>query len=197
MNPNKEDLKRDFVDCVSYLLQSNQSEGTALYNFLLHYSKRFQNPHIDVHEVIVEGVKRGIEWIGKNGEAIIFPEAWLRITCLNILKDEVKYIVKTEQKSERLSQISCSEVTHPLKPELIDQLEFLDCAMKKLSEDDRLLIHLRFFKNKNYDQIQRHYELFHGESISLPALRKRESRAMKKLKEHFFVLYQEGSIQPK
>ena len=195
MKSNKEKLKRDFIDRVSYSLQSNQFEGTALYKFLTHYSKRFQNPHIDIHEVITEGVKRGIEWIDKNDEAIKVPEAWLRVTCLNILKDEVKDIVKTEKKVERLLQINCSEATPPLKPELIDQLEYLDRAMERLSEDDRLLIKLKFFQYKSYDQIQKHYEHFHGEVISLSALRKRESRAMKRLKKHFFVLYQEGSIQ--
>lgn len=145
MTIDKDKLKREFTSCISHLLQSNQFEGTALCKFLIHYSKRFQNSHIDIYEVIIEGVKRGIEWIDKNEKAIEFPEAWLRITCLNILRDKVKDIVKTERKSEQLLNNDFSEATPPPQPELIDQLEYLDCAMQKLSEDDRLLIKLRFF----------------------------------------------------
>ena len=186
---SKEKLKSLFVGQVRYLLQFNQFKGTALCMFLRHYAKRWQNSHIDLYEVIVEGVRRGIEYIEKNGKEIRSPEAWLRLTCLNILKDKINKTIREEKKVENISLIQCLCSTSSAQPELMEKLDYLDQAMKYLSEGDRLLIHLKFFEYKTYEQIQHYYLLLYGEEISIPALRKRESRAIKRLKNHFFTLY--------
>ena len=189
----KQRLKNLFVDRISSLLQLNHFKGTTLYRFLQHHAKKWQNDHIDLHEVLVEGVRRGIEHIDNTGEEIRSPEAWLRSTCLNILKDAVKHTVRDEKKVENVSLIQSLIDSSPPKPELLEQLEYLDEALEFLSEDDRRLIFLRFFEGKKYEEIQQDLLIYYDQKVSLPALRKRESRALQKLKQCFFTLYDEQS----
>ena len=185
----KEKLKGLFVDRISSLLQLNHFKGTTLYRFLQHHAKKWQNDHIDIHEVLVEGVRRGIEHIDNTGEKIRSPEAWLRITCLNILKDAVKHTVRDEKKVENVSLVQSLIDSSLPKPELLEQLEYLDKALELLSEDDRRLIFLRFFERKRYEDIQQDLLIYYDEEVSLQALRKRESRALQRLKQYFFTLY--------
>lgn len=188
----KAELKQKFISEVSYLLQLNELKGTSLCKYLVHFAKRWHVPYADLDEIIMEGVRRGLEYIENNDDEIKSPEAWLRRVCLNILKDRINEIVKRERKTEAIALLMQSGQLPSAKIELVEQLEFLEQALNLLSPEDRLIIRLKFIHGKNYKQIQYQYEL-QGELVSIPALRKRESRALNRLREHFFSLYNGGA----
>jgi RNA polymerase sigma factor (sigma-70 family) len=189
-NDLKAKLKNDFCNAVSHLLAPNNFKGTSLYSSINRLAYKWNASHIDIHEIIIEGVKRGIEHIEKTGEAIKIPEAWLRKVCTHILSDEVEKIIREEKKVKQqeyeLSIVSYDAFSS--EPDLMNRLERSDEALRSLPPSDQEIIRLRFFEGKTYEQIQHYYEL-QEEVITIPALRKRESRALKRLRAKFFAIY--------
>jgi RNA polymerase sigma factor (sigma-70 family) len=187
-----DDLVYEFIAAVSYLLMPDEFKGTALYKFLIRFARQWQIAHIDLDDVVIEGVKRGIEYIRRHCQPIKKPEAWLRQVCLNILKGSVDRAIKEERKAAMVTTLA----QHPKSPliasELIEQLEYLEAALNQISNDDQTLIRMKFLHRKTYEQIRHHYKLM-AEGVSVPsiqALRKRESRALKRLRVHFLKLYE-------
>lgn len=190
----KRELKKNFVSQVSDIVHPNQFSGTALFMFLMSLSQRWNCTHVDIYgEVLTEAVKRGVAYIEDTGKEIYSPKAWLRRTSLNILKDKVKESVREEDKVEQVATLWSPKHKDKLSPELVEQLGYLDLAMKRLSKEDRRLIEMRFFESKQYDEIRYIYLSQDGKDISLVALRQRECRALKRLRQHFLVFY-EGDL---
>lgn len=187
-NQLQRERKQKFINQVSCLLQPDELKGTSLFKFLRHFAKRWHVSHVDIEEVITEGVKRGLNYIDTKQVEIHSPEAWLRQVCLNILRGKVEAIIKEEKKVQSVKILRRPSRSPLIETELIEQLEFLEAALERLSPDDRGMIRLRFIHGKNYKQIQYHYKL-QGQGVSIQALRKRESRALQRLKEYFFDLY--------
>lgn len=193
-----QDLINVFIQAVSYLLLPNEYKGTALYKYLVQIAKAYHLPINEIDAILNEGIKRGIDYIRKNREPIRNPEAWLRPVCLNIMRDRVNANVRHEQKAQRVSEIILPLKNPLAETELLEQLEYLDQALTELSESDQLLIRMKFWQGKTYEQIQYHYKLMSEGSTekepvpSIPALRKRESRALEKLRKIFFSIYEEA-----
>jgi RNA polymerase sigma factor (sigma-70 family) len=185
-------LVNEFILAVSNLLLPNEFKGTALYGFLIGFKRRWNIFHVDLDEVIVEAVKRGIEYIRKHDEPIRKPEAWLRPVCLNILRHKVDVMVKDERKSEMMTVLAQPSKDPLMESEFIEQLEYLDLALNRLSREDQEIIRMKFIHRKTYDQIRHHYKLM-AEDAQVPsvqALRKRESRALKRLRAIFLNIYE-------
>lgn len=187
-------LQQQFKTEVCNLLLPNHAKGTAFLRFLAHYIHKWHIKSVDPFDVLLEGILRGLRVIEQTGKSIEKPEAWLRGTCLNILKDKVKYSKKNEQLVHDLAvwhSAHSSRSEDPLvQSELLEQLETLQEAYQQLPILDREIIHLRFFSGKTYKQIQRTYELLNGQLIQEATLRKREARALKRLEKIFLKLYQ-------
>jgi DNA-directed RNA polymerase specialized sigma24 family protein len=180
-------LKDEFSRQVSDLISPHNFKGSSLYAFIKKRAKIWNAGHLDAYEIIVEGVRRGIEHIEKKGEPIRKPEGFLRIVCLNILRDEVDKMIREEKETERRGkELGDAYRISSYQPDLMDHLEYADKALRSLPSKDRELIKLRFFEGKTYEQIQHYYEL-QGEAVSIPALRRRGSRALKHLRAKFFV----------
>jgi RNA polymerase sigma factor (sigma-70 family) len=191
---DQDPLVTDFLQAVSHLLQPNEFKGTALYKFLVGMARRWHLSDVDIDDVLLEAVKRGIEYIRRNGRPIEKPEAWLRRVCLNILKAQVNAAIKAEQR-QTLAAATVQQTPHPLEQsELIEQLEYLEAALNRLTSQDQALIRMRFLQRQSYGQIRRHYELTApGQPApSEQTLRKRESRALQRLRLVFFELYRQG-----
>ncbi len=181
---------------VSLLLLPNDSRGTAFLRFLRHYIHKWHIKSVDPFDVLLEGTQRGLASIEQTGQPITKAEAWLRSTCLNVLKDKVKQSIKDEKLVQNLIVFYSVHPSHTENPlveaELLEQIEVLQEAFQRLSVPDQDILRLRFYGEKTYQQIQKTYETLHGQIIDVPALRKRESRALKRLKKLFTKLYQEG-----
>ncbi|MBW4483447.1 MAG: sigma-70 family RNA polymerase sigma factor [Tildeniella torsiva UHER 1998/13D] len=198
--PSSHDLVHEFVTEVSYLLMPDEFKGTALYKFLLRFARQWHIANIDLDDVVIEGVKRGVEYILRHDKPIKKPEVWLRQVCLNILRSRVDAAVKDERKAAMATQLAQHSKNPLVESELIEQLECLEIALNRLSKADQALIRMKFLHRKTYEQIRHHYKLMaevDGETLSVPSvqlLRKRESRALQRLKACFFELY-EGIVR--
>lgn len=186
------ELVYEFVTAVSYLLMSDEFKGTALYKFLIRFARQWHIPNVDLDEVIVEAVTRGIAYIRNHNQPIKKPEAWLRQVCLNILKNRVDGAIKDERKVTALTTLAHPAKSPLVESELIEQLEYLEVALNQLSKEDQSLIRMKFLHRKTYEQIRHHYKLMaQGDSVpTVQALRKRESRALMRLRETFLKLYE-------
>lgn len=189
-----DELVYEFVAAVSHLLMSYEFKGSALYKFLIRFARQWHIESVDLEDVIVESVVRGIEYIRRHNRPIQKPESWLRKVCLNILKGKVDTAIKDERKTIMVTTLAQHPNSPMVEAELIEQLAFLEDALNQLSEDDQMLIRMKFLQRKTYEQIRHHFKLMAeaGPVPTIQALRKRESRALQRLKSHFFELYQGG-----
>jgi RNA polymerase sigma factor (sigma-70 family) len=188
----KQKLKEDFCSEVSSHISPDNFKGTSLYSFIRNRSRNWHISHVDPNDIIIEGVKRGIEYIEKTGKAIEKPESWLRKVCMNILSDTVEQAIKEEKKIEgQKALLREMDRASESQPDLVDYLEFIDEALSSLSKNDQFLLKMRFLKGKSYEQIRHIYEL-QGEVVTVPALRKRESRAVQRLRKNFRRIHHEN-----
>jgi RNA polymerase sigma factor (sigma-70 family) len=198
-NPKKsksiEQKQFKFSAEVCRLLLPNDSQGTAFLRFLRHYINKWHIKFVDPFDVLLEGIERGLVFIEQTNQPITKAEAWLRQTCLNILKDKIKQSIKDEklvQNSIVFHSVHTSHTENPLvKAELLEQIETLQKAFQQLPSSDQDILRLRFYGEKTYQQIQKTYESLDGQIIHITALRKRESRALRRLKKLFVKLYQQ------
>lgn len=188
----KRELKKNFVSKVRDIIHPTQFSGTALFSFIKRNAQKWHciyDHKVIYEDVLVEAVRRGIAFIEDTGEEIHSPKTWLRGTSLNILRDMVKENIREEDKVTQMSLLLSLRNKDSNRLELAEQLKYLRLAMKELPPKDRHLIEMRFFKNKSYEEIQKLYLDTDGKEIKIPALRKRECRAIKRLKDKFFSLY--------
>ncbi|MBE9138420.1 sigma-70 family RNA polymerase sigma factor [Nodosilinea sp. LEGE 07088] len=182
----------EFMLSVSDLLTPDEFKGTALYKFLLQFSKQWYVAPVDLDDVMLEAVKRGLEHIQTHGQPIKTPAAWLRHVGLNILRDQVDATVKADRKSAMLSDLVRPARERLAEAELIKQLGYLQKALDRLSPDDQAILRMKFLQGKPYEQIRQHYTLRSqaAPALSIPALRKRESRALQRLRRVLLELDQ-------
>jgi DNA-directed RNA polymerase specialized sigma24 family protein len=190
---NHERLKEKFRKEVCCFLLPHNSQGTALLKFIEHYINKWRIITLDPYDVLIEAIYRGMQTIEEKGKPIKKSEAWLRGACLNILRDEVKHCEKSGKLTQEM-KIGHAVRTHSANPlvtaELLDQVEFLQQAYERLSSSDQDIIYQRFYLGKTYKQVQATYVRMNGQIIEASTLRKRESRALERLKAIFLDLYQ-------
>jgi RNA polymerase sigma factor (sigma-70 family) len=182
--------KQALVEAVSVHLAPHNFKGSSLLKFIDNCSKRWNNPldQEDIQDVLVEAIKRGLEYIEKTGKPIEKPEAWLKKTCLYVLRDTIRRRIQDEKYVRQESILLKESMYPPANVEFCEHCDILAAAMKQLSCGDREIIQLRY-SGKSYEQIQKHLEYAENQPISIPALRKRESRAVERLKTEFFKIY--------
>jgi RNA polymerase sigma factor (sigma-70 family) len=190
--PNKvQELQKAFSSAVSKLLLPNNPEGTAFLNFVCHYLYVWNIRDIDPKDIISEAVFRGLRFIHLNHQPIKVPKAWLRGTCLNVMKDQVDETVHNDQRSRSLKECSY-ETESPLT--IAERLEFLDKfyeALDRLEPNDKDLVQLRLIEDKSYEQIHYWLKVRDGQAPEIPTIRKRYSRALTHLKDVFSMVYQD------
>lgn len=172
---------------------SRAVESTAsLRSYLERLKKQWGLPNIDTSEVLSESISRGVRYIASKGEAIDNPIGWLRAVSLNIIRDEAKAVAKERRLQERIAYEYDSSPPDPFQdPEFLEEVETLRSAMDVLSEADRTILRHRFFEKQRYREIQAKLEAEEGKKTTVAALRKRESRALKRLREGFLQLKEE------
>jgi RNA polymerase sigma factor (sigma-70 family) len=189
--PTVQEMQKEFSRKVSNLLLPNHPSGTAFLNFIWHYLYIWNMRDIDPKDILAGAVYQGLKFIQTNGQPIEIPKAWLRGTCLNLLKNQMRATIKYKKLSECLKE-SSSETESPLT--IVERFEWLDNfyeAIKQLPPDEQELVQLRLFDEKTYEQIYHWMELRDGQAPDIPTIRKRYSRAVTRLKKIFPAVYQD------
>ena len=179
-----EALQTKFSNDVSCILEPSNAQGRSLLNYLQRLAIQLNIRDFEIRELISEATMRGLSLIDNRQEAIQDPHAWLRKVCTYILYDKVK----DEKKNRELKAKNSYRLEIPdsfSKIESDEQRTALTKAFAKLSPEDQEILGLRFYEGRQYKDIQRHYFEESSTLIKVPTLRKRESRALKRLRERF------------
>ena len=177
-------FKSQFLEAVSQILDPSSPKGNALLNYLQRTGKQLNLQDVDVREILNEAAYRGLRHIDRNQEEIEAVEAWLRKVCAFILYD----MVKDEKRMRELKIKNTGTLGIPdlfSKMESDEKKKALDRAFVHLSKEDQKILKLRFYQEKKYKEIQEYYLKKTGELEKESALRKRESRALKRLRVRF------------
>ncbi|NEZ54126.1 sigma-70 family RNA polymerase sigma factor [Leptolyngbyaceae cyanobacterium CCMR0081] len=172
-----------FLSEVSYILQPSNSQGKSFLNYLQRVGKQLKIRNLNPHELINNAVIRGLTYIGESSEEIRNTQAWLRRVCTFIMYDMVKSEKKTRLLKDK-SKEPCPLTTDPfVEIELDENVQTVRSALSCLSKTDQEIIALRFYWGLSYKEIQHYYLEVAQLSIKIPTLRKRESRAVRRLRE--------------
>lgn len=134
-------------------------------------------------DVIVEAYTRGIKYI-EAGQLINEPLAWLRRTCLNVVREFRRTQDKIDQ--PKLD----GEPLHP-GDEVFSKLIFeedikaMQMALQQLTPDERKLLCLRVIEKRSWQEVAEALTLIEKTSISDNAARQRGYRVLSKLRQFY------------
>lgn len=129
-----------------------------------------------------------------NGEDIKNLESWLRSIAFNVIRNFRKKETRIENQILKLIEngLCCDEASSEsnIENEYIDPVKQKALAKiwETLSEDDQNILNLRILQNLSWKEIGPIYE------ISAATARKRGQRALDRLREKFFSIYEIKSL---
>lgn len=176
--------KDTFSREVSQLLAPDNKDGSRILTYLERSARQLNIRDFDVREVLSEVTCRGLTTIEKKEEPIKSVPAWFRSIGINIIKDRVKAEIRARKlvaKHAYHSEASDSWLKLMLEEEGAAAAE----AFTLLSPEDQEILRLRFVKEMRYKDIQAYYQKVKNIFVKVPTLRKRESRAVERLKKQF------------
>jgi DNA-directed RNA polymerase specialized sigma24 family protein len=183
-------LKNAFSQDVATLLHPDNEAGTRLLNVLQRLAKQLNIRNFDVREVLSEATMRGLDSIDRKGEPIASAFAWLRSIGTRVIKDQVKAEIKTRRLIEKHSNHS-ETADSWIKLVFEEEGKAASMAGLLLSTEDQEILRLRFVEEMCYGEIQAYYFEKVGIFVAAPTLRKRESRAVDRLKAKFAEIYKQ------
>lgn len=177
-------LKTQFTNEVKHLLEPDNPEGRSLFNYLQRLMEQEGVRSLDMQDCIAEATAAGLAYIDKHGKEIRSATAWLKKVGANRIRNQIRVEIK-KRKLKKEYEYQFESDNAWFKVLLDEERTFAAAAMKKLSPVDQELLTLRFVQEMKYKDIQQYYFTQYHRSSNVPALRKRASRALTKLKEQF------------
>lgn len=183
-----EGFKTHFSQAVSDLMHPTNEEGTKVLNYLQRIGRQLKIRDFNVHEIIAEATMRGFDAIERKGERIYSAPAWLRSIGTRVIKDRVRREIR-DRKLQEKQHYHAYAPDGLLKLMVHEESAAIAKAMRLLSHEDQKILRLRFIQGMRYKEIQTCYFEKMGVSIKEATLRKRESRALRRLKAMFKEMY--------
>ena len=160
-------------------------KSNALFAYVQRLIKQFNLFDVDVEDVITESYLRAIKYIEKTGKEIHVPEAFIKRTSLNVVRemsrkrnrfqttdyDSVQYQITAD---EELSNLACEEFSDT-------QIESLKLSLHKLKPQDRKMLILWKIDRLAWKQIVEELSA-DGQKLTVSAARKRGQRILEKLR---------------
>lgn len=182
-------LKAQFSNEVARLLHKSNPEGRSLFIYLQRLIVQNGLHSFDVQDCAAEAVVAGLEHIDKNGKEIRSAVAWMKRVGACRVRNQVRVEIKNRKLNEK--QAYSAEPTDAWQSVLTEEERGkVKEVMQKLSAADQDILHLRFVRGMSYKEIQSHYLNQAPHAVNLSTLRKRESRALRRLKIQFSQDYQ-------
>lgn len=176
--------KDTFSDQVSQIFAPGNRDGSRILNYFERTAKQLNIRDFDAREVLSEVTCKGLATIEKKEEPIKSVPAWFRSIGINIIKDRVKAEIKARklfEKQAHHTEASDSWLKLIVEEEGAAAYE----AFKLLSPEDQEILRLRFIEDMRYKDIQAYFQKAKNVFVKVPTLRKRESRAVERLKQQF------------
>lgn len=152
-----------------------------------------------VHEVMNEVCVRA----AKSSKPINNPEAWFKVTSLNIVREKSRDRDRIEliDSDEHCNSISIEDLEEKddvvINGQTIDNYSpYLKKAWKELlSSEERRILSEKILKDKNWREVAEAIANYNGEPSKEATIRQKGHRALKKLKQAFDDLQPTGEPQ--
>lgn len=182
-------LKDKFVNEVAILLSPDNDDGKEVITYLQRVGKQSKVRNFYVHDVIVDATLAGINSIHRKGEAIKSPVAWLKSIGAKCIRKQVRAEIQA-RKLKAKHEYHHGTTDSWLKLLISEEQTLLKEALAKLSLTDQELLLMKHVQQMSYKEIQSHFLNQKSQVIKEAALRKRESRALARLKALFEKEYE-------
>lgn len=177
------------------LLNSSSHSGRSLISWLEMQLRFFNlNSIYSVNDILSEAYIRGTRFIN-TGQKIVKPLAWIKYTCLNIIREISRSQQKikifepaTESGLELLSTLT-NENSFYLEAENEMELNVLLQSFEELSLREQTILILRVVDNLSWEQVGEHLTVIEEKFQSTTTLRKQGQRALSRLRKIFYSKY--------
>lgn len=176
--------KEQFLSEVDFLIQPTNPTGKQIIRYLERLSVQSGIRNLDARSVMLDAVIAGIDSIDRNGTPIKNTVAWLKGVGARIVKNQVRLDIRDRHLKDKHKREPWSP-DHLFRMMIAEEREFVVRAMNSLSSGDQEILMLRHIQGMKYQEIKEYYAYKENKSVSLIALRKRESRALERLKKQF------------
>lgn len=176
--------KKHFNHAVQALFDSNSPESLSFCASVARTLRQYRlSGTYEPKEIIAEAYARGVLKI-EQGELIQIPLAWLRSTCLNVIRDFQRKQAKSDKPKLDGEVYSPGGVA-------IDQLLWQEdltairVAFKQLNSEDQRILHARIFQGLSWQEIGESEHFFNQDGLPLKpgTARQRGARALHKLRK--------------
>jgi len=142
-------------------------------------------------EIIAEAYARSIIKI-EEGVFIQIPLAWLRRTCLNVIRDFKRAQTKIDKpkidgEAYSLGSLAIDQIV------LSEDLKSIRLAFEQLSLEDQKILQARIFRGLSWQEIGERLE---DEPIKPGTARQRGSRALIRLRQHYELIRNTVQLLP-
>lgn len=187
--------KKKFWIQTTEIFRIGNPRGKACLSFLERFLKNSRIHYIEAEELLYQACIRANDYIEKNCKPISNPAAWLRMTSLNIIKEEVRENIKRDQIIRDIyiegNESNEKELNEINEKALDKALENLEIALTNIPYKEQKIIKMRFFEKLSYSDIQKYYKEKENLILKKDALRKRTSRSLKLLLKEYQNLQKE------
>lgn len=176
--------RQKFDAAVQALFDDNDPDSLSFCASVTRMLRQFKlSGTYDAKEVISEAYTRGVKKI-TSGERIDIPLAWLRGTCLHVIR-ELKH---KQQRSDnpRFDPEDCVTENVVFSDLILQEdLWALQLALQQLSQEEHRLLDARIFQSLSWEEVAA--LILHPNNLPLSpgTARVRGSRAIKKLRQRY------------
>lgn len=185
------ETRRDFEQAIFALCNFSDANACVVYSYIKRTLRQFNLDRIcSVEEIISEVYVRGIASI-EAGKTIDKPLAWLKVTCLNVIREMSR---SRNNQLHRLQGLDSDWIEHEaLMHNLADDStvdEFIHAklaairdSLSQLSLKEQELLRLRFAEGLSWKQVGDRLAVSGWQFQDEVTLRKQGSRAIKRLRK--------------
>lgn len=179
--------RKQFDYAVEALFDGNNPESITFCSSITRTLRQYRlSGTYDAKDIISEAYARSVVKI-EGGTLIEIPLAWLRRTCLNVIREFKKKQTKADK--PKLDGDAVSLGNEAIEQLLLDEdLQAIRLAFKNLSLEDQNILHVRIFQGLSWQEI--------GDRLAKPSAlpvrpgtaRQRGSRALIRLRQHYELI---------
>lgn len=181
------DCKRKFDESIQSLFDGKNPKGLSYCASVTRqlYQYRLGKTY-DAREIITEAYTRGVKKI-ESGELIENPCAWLRTTCLFVIRE---FRRKQDKAVPRLDNEELWSPGDTVFSDFIKQEDILAirAAFCKLGVDDQRLISKRVIEGMSWQAIAESLTNSESEPLKVGTVRQRGARAFERLRQQYEVI---------
>ena len=190
-----------FMAEIDSLLKPNSPHAHSLAYFIRRILRQFDlNTVYTENDILNEAYLRG-EKLARSGTAILCPEAWLRKTALNIVREWSRKarrhrLVALDRLAANDRDKIENDVTTNRANTLVDEeviaadFEAVRVALQELTESDRAILQLKVIQGYSWKQVSESLVRAGEPPQSEAALRKRKQRILEQIRK----LYHQQSL---